>query len=318
MYRLFVGNNDTELANLALAHDQNAKLLDYLIYSKETLNGCYYTSLADLNDTKTFFDVCINSSEITYCPSDQWSDVDSKSGLSKMKEWTEYVLYYCSHHISVKNLPVCEKSYLKNFQTKKRKSKNVQIWVAGCSYTSADGVTLDQTWKHHVSKDLELEYTDLSLAGSSITWAADQILRSDIQKNDIVLWQLTGHLRNYVVHESDNKIYHLLPSKFNIDKVKKSFSISYIDSETTVCKNILAIQQVYNFCQKINAKLVILGTLHDWEHNYLHYNIPCFKQIFHWPMELVDKGSDGLHPGPLQHRIYAKKFIELLEKNYGR
>ena len=98
---------------------------------------------------------------------------------------------------------------------------------------------------------------------------------------------------------------------------KYDYSLSeYIDSKTAICKDILSIRQVYNFCKKIQAKLVILGTMYDFDNNYLHYDVPCFEQIMTWPITLVDKGDDGLHPGPEQHKIYAEKFIELFQKYY--
>lgn len=315
MYKLFVGSNDEYLAEIAKKQDQNSKLLDISNFDQTSgLAGTYYTSLADLVDLETFFDVCANADEIFYYPPADWNN---QNNTSKEKHLTETVIGYCSQHIDVKNFNIHKnKLYLVNFQPAKRKTTVPQIWVAGCSFTKGVGVTLEQTWKEHVSKSLNLDYTDLSEEGTSITWSADRILRSDIQPNDIVFWQLTGHQRNFVIDEKNNNLQHILLNTLSNSKIKKKFPPEYVDSKTTICKNILSIQQVYNFCQKAKAKLVILGTLYDWENHYLHYNVPCFEQLLVWPKKLIDLGSDGMHPGPEQHKVYAKKFIELLKKHY--
>lgn len=315
MYNLFVGDNNTELSVLAKQFDPNAKLLDFSVTDYKNLNGTHYTSLADVGNINDFFNICVNASSITYIEPKKWSDSDN-NGSSKAKQWTESTLYYCSQNVKVKNLKFDEKKYLKKYSKKQRKNDKNQIWVAGCSFTEGVGVEYSQTWKYHVSKKLGLEYTDLSLCGSSITWSADQILQSDIQKNDIVFWQLTSHNRNYVINENKNDVYHVTAPRLAKLKQKSDLLVEYIDSETTVYKNILAIRQVYNFCRKIKAKLVILGTMYDWDNVYVHYDVPCFEQTIIWPMEYVDLGTDRVHPGPEQHKIYAKKFIELLEKNY--
>lgn len=321
MYELFVGDNNVELSIKALKYDQNARLLDSNVYKNKSLSGTYYTSLADFDIIENFFDACVNSSKIFYYPPDVWSDLD-KNNNTKAKQWTENILYYCNQFIEVINLNTTNKKFLEHFTKKDRKTSSVQMWVAGCSYTEAVGVNHDQTWKEHVRKKLNLEYIDFSKRGTSISWAASHLLRSDIRKDDIVLWQLTGCHRNFVIHDNTENLYHLLPSDFDnsetnhIIEIKKTFPIEYIDSKTTIYKNILSVQQVYNFCKKVQAKLVILGTLYDWDNNYLHYNVPCFEQAIVWPMRLVDTGTDNLHPGPEQHKIYAKRFIELLQKHY--
>lgn len=317
MYTLFVGSNDKYLAKIAIEYDQNAKLLDILNFDQTSgLVGTYYTSLADLVNLDIFFDICTNADKIFYHPPASWNN---QNETNKTRHLTESVIGYCSQHIEVKNFNIHKNKpyfYLEAFRPLERKTAGPQIWVAGCSFTQGVGVTLEQTWKEHVSKSLDLEYTDLSKEGTSITWSADRILRSDIRPNDIVFWQLTGHHRNFAIDEKNDNLRHILLNTLSDNKIKKNFPMEYVDSKTTICKNILSIQQVYNFCQKAKAKLVILGTLYDWENHYLHYNIPCFEQLLVWPKKLIDLGSDNMHPGPEQHKVYAKKFIELLEKHY--
>lgn len=208
----------------------------------------------------------------------------------------------------------------------KKQTKKNSLWVAGCSWSSADGVESQQRWGHLVANKIGLEEINLAISGGSIFDAADQILRSDIKKGDIVTWGLTspgridyidqsGKLQSTVGHQA------VLESTFN-----KFFKPDYLFSTTQSLISLRQIRQVINYCKKIQADLYLINFLDQtWipfglsqEKNFLNiksnFDDKKFAEI------LIDYGTDGVHPGPLQHKEFAKEIIKCIQgaENYGR
>lgn len=334
MYELFVGDITPELANTAKKHNANAFLLDTSNY--KFANGTVYTSIADIGLEK-FFDVCKNAEKIYYVPPTKWSD--NNTGVGGQQHWTEYLLCYFSQTIPVINYTPPKKNYflpvdLQSGTSKslseihkrrlqpgpldRRKTEGVQIWVAGCSITQGEGVDLNDTYKVKISNSLNLPYSDLSVAGSGIPWAANQILQSDIKKDDYVFWGLTTYNRTILIDPEKQTTVHLRAT--NIEKYKKFnhiISPDYIDSDTHIYQCINSIRNVYNFCKKIQAKLVILGVMPDLDLVWPSIDIPCFQQAVTFPDHFVDFGTDGYHPGPEQHTKFAETFINIANNLYG-
>lgn len=336
-YKLFVGDVAEYLSIVAKEFDASSQLL--IAGQKPESGNTYYTSLADMESLQNFIDVCTNAQHIIYAPPQAWNN---KPQQHSQQHWTEYLLTNISQAVPVDNLPDYRKKYALNPNTVEqyskleqrdknllsiepldvRKSDSPQIWASGCSITYGVGVELHETWRELVRKQLDLPLSNLSESGTSISWAANQILQSDIREGDYVLWGLTAHTRFLVVDSESESIVHLNPAKFNESNIRNKFPLEYIDSDTTIVHNINAIRNVYNFCKKVNAKLVIQGVSLDWDNTWKNYNVPCFEQTVIWPANgtehhYLDLGTDNKHPGPKQHTYYAKKFLELIEKWYG-
>jgi len=318
-YKLLVGDCNEEIACIASDYDSSSYLITKKNY--QTAKGTVYTSIADMEDLDLFLQVCKQAKTIEYYPPIQWSDQKS-NGISDQQFWTESILHFLSQTKDIKNLLPSSKHFLHNeLYNNKRVTRSQQLWVAGCSITAGVAVNHKDTWKEHVAKQINLPYTDLSKPGTSITWSADQICLSDIQEDDIVLWQLTCQNRMPIVF--GKKLYHLLPTSFKTyPHLMNEFLISSIadDNDTLYYNNLNAVKKVYNFCKIAKAKLVILGAMYDFYSIYTMYNIPCFKQLLCWPDNFVDLGHDNEHPGPKQHKIFADEFLAiyrtLYEQNY--
>ena len=315
MYRLVLGDVFPELANEAKKIDPNAYLITNENYSHAS--GVVYTSVADMKELQLFLQVCQNAQEIFYFPPARWSD-ENKNKESKQKYWTELYLQYISQFVLVHNLPTFKKQFLSDsFLADSRQTEDKQLWVVGSSITAGIGVDTCDTWKEHVSKKFNLPYSDLSTVGGSITWASDQICRSDIRKNDLVFWQCIVQNRLPVIF--NKKLIHLMASSFDQPSIKKHFNIDILDNDTLFYNNVLAVRRAYNFCNKIGAKLVILGLSLDLEGIYFYNNVPCFRQIRCYPdHEHLDLGFDNLHPGPLEHKKMANEFEKFYLEMYGK
>lgn len=226
-----------------------------------------------------------------------------------------------------------------------RKSDAPQVWTAGCSFALGVGVDAHQRYGQIVAETLGMEVSFLSILGSSIPWAADQILRSDIRKGDIVIWGLTN-ISRYVTFKN-NIFVNVLPETFTMnlkpielatysgetrqhvidyyknyqqgidqwsDKDKKQMESDLLN-EDRLMQAVQSIHQVNNFCNKVGAEFVVF--IH-------HLNLPEFQQfvidrISNLDSYLdarpeVDKGTNGTHPGPLSHKRWAEDILEVLGK----
>jgi hypothetical protein len=225
-----------------------------------------------------------------------------------------------------------------------RKTKTSQLWIAGCSI--AHGIGLDllgQRYGQLVSDHFNTPASFLTQGGTSIEWSADQILRSDIQSGDTVIWGITGV--NRFVHWNDNGVmFSVTPGLFDPDNPHFIVGSSHIRNKTDMWKELMhdksrlyhairQISQVIAFCKKINANL-ILGChlelslkeqsdsleafLLETEH-YIHFPHKSKNWKFLWPtdyLQYLDKGNDNRHPGPLTHKQWADILIEYI-KNKG-
>jgi len=327
MIKILVGDNTEDLYISAKKIDSNAKRITKK--SSPRINGVYYITLADFpNDTKKFIDILEKADEIIYSPPPIWHDFNGID--SKLQQLTELYLITLK---SFKYLNILNVDNIKLPQINKflelsdaRCTNEQQLWIAGCSISHGDGVDKNQRYGTLLSKKLNLPVSFLTTPGSSIQWAADQILRSDLQANDMLIWGLTSFERyafyyglfdidffkspmsryneilpiNILTYENNAKIQNLIP--------KQTFLY-----QNAIYHAITNIFQVINHCKKIGVKLYLVGILSDLRQytidieNYISlYNI-------HSPV-LLDKGQDNMHPGPLTHQMYADKILELIQK----
>lgn len=314
MLELFVGDVYETLAIKAKAHNANAVLITSLnldsFLSSPSIVG--YTSLADVGDHELFFQLCKKVDKLYYRPPVKWSHPDQQY-------YTEHVLAWI---LQYKNIDGFEYLLNRNYQFNQdflqdtRKTDQSQLWAVGCSITFGVGVDIEQTYREIASQELDLKHSNLSCPGSSIIWQSDQICRANLQPNDIVFWGLTGQHRIPVLH--NNKVLHLHSQQYEkYSDLVSNFSIDLLNNDTLLYHNVLAVRRAYHVCQKIGAELVILGLMPDFDNLYLHYNVPVFRHLEPVHHKYVDIGTDNMHPGPEQHKVFAKEFLAFYNQLYN-
>lgn len=315
---IFVGDCDDGLASAAKFFDPDAFLIDHRAYHK-IINGNFnhgfvaYTSLVDLPKiTETdspLWTLLQLADHITYCPPKIWSDHTEVFDHWSAQRMTEFLLseiqrqknnvkgLNLDHYVSTDWLPVVAD----------RSCHRSQLWVAGCSISHGVGVPPDQRYGHLLSQHLQQPVSFLTRGGSSISWAADQLLRADIQAGDIVVWGITSEYRQtslingIIKHQSfwnrevsDSRSEHTLENYFYL--------------------GLTAVHQVRNHLDKIGARLVLLPLLcsENIKLRLLHCTEYCAVP---YAENFIDLGTDHLHPGPRQHLAYADIVTEFLMQN---
>lgn len=332
---LFVGDVDETVATLAKKHCKDAVLIDHknfhILFDQKYNNITGYTSLGDLPDNVSILYQIFNSADdIFYCAKDTvWSDgkeVDFTYVTSSMQGLTEMLLFQINQLTNkVHNLDLSK--YQSDIYTRlidQRTSNSVQLWSVGGSIAAGVGVLPNERFGQILANQLKLSVSFLTVLGSSIEYQADQLLRSDIRNNDIIIWGITPEERIPFWSDKLNKVVHLNirhrdhGHANNIDLLPSVIDALLVN-RNCFYQSLIHIHQVVNFCNKINAKLLIVGQ-HISDTLAIHLNnIPNFVNYYHNQSknQYIDLGFDDEHPGPKQHQIYADFCQEHLKKlNY--
>jgi hypothetical protein len=317
MLKMFVGDNGEYLANYANQYGNSilvtAKNYKKIIEQSKTQNIVAHFSFSDIgkitkNDSPCYT-LLMSADEIEYVPPvGHWSDHSDQFTLHSMQRITEYYLYDVNrlkNNVKGLNLDHWTKDskYL-NLSDQRNNTRN--LWITGCSISHGIGVDKNQRYGKLLADEINLSVSFLTMAGSSIEWAADQILRSDIRSDDIVVWGLTSEYR--ATECKNNKVKHINTHSF---EASESGSLAIVSAENRLYKALIAVNQVENFCCKIGAKLILFPLISS-ESLRLHLSSNlCYYENAYQP-NFIDLGSDQLHPGPQQHKAWANKLKTII------
>ena len=193
-----------------------------------------------------------------------------------------------------------------------RQSNNSQIWAVGCSITVADSIPTEQKYYNIVGEHLDLPLSVVAQNGSSILWAADQILRRDLMPGDYVIWGLTSRFR--FPYFSRNTVLHIQQSTI-LNTLK--FTVEDFVNTDLLYRSLNSIHAVINFCRKLDVKLYICGFLIDETLQFYLKELPEYFDlgIVQNPLIWADLSTDQQHPGPKQHAIYAEHFLKKIKND---
>ena len=314
---LFVGSNDPTLAKAAQSADSSAYRIDRANH-QQPHSGVCYTSVSDLETLGDFASLLRQADNIIYVPDPSWIAGQKVKQYSE-RYWIEQYLYTFSLDKTKKivNCPIpClpTNDDLMLTLNAQRKNNNPHLWVSGCSTTAGVGVKIHERYANILAEKLNLPLCMLARSGTSVSYAVNQILRSDIQKGDLVILGITNHQRKTYYDEENSKIIHV-----TAQTVKEQNRKIDLTDPTLLYDSITAVHQVLNFCRKIDAKIILLGIHPDLGFasylkdiaGYVHAN--GFYGV-NSEDRYIDLGSDNLHAGPLMHQWYAEKILNKLKE----
>lgn len=331
MKSLFVGSTEEYLSTIAKKHDSSAFLVNSQNYKQflDTDLCTGYTALGDLpKDTNIFCKILLDSDQIHYCPPTHWKEKSLENNLyynttEEEQSLTELFLLYVSKYKTVLGLDHISNHHCTLDFDSNRVTDEPQLWVSGCSNTYGTGVDHEDTWAYLLHKSLKMPYKNLAITGTSNPWSADRLLRSDIRKNDIVVWGLTNLERISWIENS--KLHKLTAHNYSIHKHYESMlSAKYLLSENTLHDNLTSIEQVANFCKKIQATFFCFltfpecHTLYKFLHNKsyfldIDFNLIINKSTNEWQIQRLDYGSDNVHPGKKHHLYWHNNLLKQIQ-----
>lgn len=217
-----------------------------------------------------------------------------------------------------------------------RKSSGKQIWSAGCSFAEGTGLPdMSYSYPAIFAKKVGLPLSRLCSGGTSISWSADQILRSNLQPGDILLWGITGIHRHDIYDKEcmQHGVHIGYIDRLNAATEEKMLLLDNIHSKDRIGTALQSVTQVIQKCtsEKINLKIMPHPELsfakqYDWLQLTLEshpgfinlYGDDYSKAIFlehiskNGPQKVKnitllykDLGSDNSHPGIQTHQSWA-------------
>jgi hypothetical protein len=310
MKKLLVGDTGEYLSYIAKRIDPTATLLNNKNYKLiENNNGIYYTSLGDISDTRNFCSVLMWADEIEFCPPDgEWSDrnivdkLDDKRFTIESETKEHLYQWMWITQKTIKNLTLPEFNS-DTWKITPRKSNKSQIWNIGCSITKGVGVMDHERYGELIANQTDQDISILAYEGTSVAWAANEILMADVLPGDTVIWGITSLYRySYVLH--NDRFYHVNHGFYkNYPLIEKIVPGSWIDSPNNVYQSINAIIMMQNFCNKMGIHLVLLNFF-DFDY-YSQYIKSLDLSFDRW----IDYGTDKLHPGPMTHQLFADRTV---------
>ena len=308
-YNLIIGDNGFGLSEYASAMFVKNSLVTNENYDQvdKFSVDCLYTSLADIDDDK-LLKLCLDARDIHYWPPTYWSNNDL--GASTKRFLTKIVKY---HKLVVRNFVIDEDPTNSLVLLDQRKSNSEQLWITGCSYAYGFGLKDSQDrYIETVAKTLKKPLSDLAGPGTSIGWAADQLLRSDIQKGDVVIWGITGiHRVDYYI---DNRQVIMPNLGGKLSSSERKFFDRLITDDNRLNQSIKSVYQVSNFIKKVGARLVLV--FHS--DLSLHEHSKLFDQYLwgidgYLPISSKQDITDDGHPGPITNNIWAMEILDFLK-----
>jgi hypothetical protein len=331
---LYLGDESEKFAKSII--DQHA---DAILCTDDNIddvinNKFLYTSICDVNRVN-FSRLCLAAEKVNLY--EDWSDIDLKketntifglwSNPSIEKETTNfYNLFF--NDIGNSTVDAITNACKLVDQ---RKTDDKQIWAVGCSYTSSIGVEDHERWAIKLAEKMNKPVSILALHGSNITWAADQLLRSDIRSGDTVFWLLTGVCRIDYFSESDRSV-RIYPTIKDWEQEQVDYLGNYeysmlmklLTHKWNVYMSIKSISQVINYCKQLNVDLyfgqgirndpttdnVLIKILKQYPNFILPFSVELYYDNF-----MLDIGTDDCHPGPKTHIKIAEDFYKYVLRN---
>ena len=353
--RIYIGDDSQGFKNYAVADNAEEYIYETFEWANNSPNG--YVAIPNFLNINTAFitpliETLTSAKEVVFChPMKEWNDPDfkdffdglekwlgSKRGIQRLREkqWNLGPVSYDPE-------PYTKPKYLEPVAYRQNEN-GPQVWIGGCSY--ADGFQLTDKNKRYgqvLANLLGLKVSFLSKEGASNSWIVDQLLRSDIQQDDIVIYGMTGLSRTPIyinddhvavnIHSFDkkDKLFDKLLRRQNTSahsenfekvqnpKIKRYISEEFLLSDHFFYEAINHIEQLENFLKKIKAKFLIMynpsieGFYLPNTSNMLKYlSTRNSANFFIVETAKIDSALDGIHPGPLTHELYAKEILQRL------
>ena len=177
------------------------------------------------------------------------------------------------------------------------------LWVFGCSHSHGTGLRPGElNYGQWLSQFLNLPLKLITKPGSSLAWSHRHLFNSCIQKHDTVIWQLTtpGRLSQFNGKHVEEVVLSCSKNKKLVDSVtNEQLYFNQLSLLNTGVKFLRAIG-----CKFAITSIIELDSIYDYVLEYVKYPEYCPS----YGMNL-DKGTDGLHVGPLSHKAIAQRLL---------
>jgi hypothetical protein len=185
------------------------------------------------------------------------------------------------------------------------------MWISGCSFSEAVGVTKEQRWATLLANKLNMPYTVLAKGGTGNTHQARKLLSEDIRENDVVIFQITTPDRETIFHPKLGPLHVNVGMYDIVSDLYKLYPPDRLDEITLVYNQIRDMRNVINFLQKTKARFMFWSPgVYLSMGSYLMEYFRHRENFYMYLDSMADLGTDNDHPGPETHKQYADFVFE--------
>ena len=224
---------------------------------------------------------------------------------------TEILLISLSHFISIENFVATPPLNFVQDQSIYTRPNNPVLWVYGCSHSHGIGLLpLEKRYSDIMQDSLQLPLKSITLPGSSTRWALRHLINSNLEQDDIVVWQITTPERL--------SIYDSQPREVLLSLTKDRNLLATYTDEQIFFDHLSLINYGVNFLRAKNIKFVLTSIendsalFNDYKKEYVKYKEYCYSPGF-----AVDLGTDNIHFGKMSHKNLAFSLLNHINYNYG-
>ena len=258
MRTLYIGETNRKDTKYYYELDKSARNLyigNHETALEEKPTGVFYTSLPDFGKRfDILFQVCLHFDEIIYRPPAVWTKdyVEQQT-----KELLKYIMFVKSDKSTIKGYSKLVDIDLRTIaEDQFERTKEPHMWVSGCSWSSAWGVSDNERWATLLASKLNIPYTVLAEPGSGNSYQAKKLLSADIRENDVVIFQVTSPPRETIIDPKYGQI-HVNAHAFTVlSDLYKRYSPDRLVEMTLLLNQIRDIQNIANFLQKTKARFM--------------------------------------------------------------
>jgi hypothetical protein len=253
----------------------------------ELQDGNYHTSLGDIS-VNNFLTLCSNVDSIEFLDFDD----------SPLRIKTVTVLNQISKKKKVENF--VQLPALDFLDIPVPRSADSMLWVFGCSFSHGVGVSCQEKYPSILQDLVNKESLFVTKPATSTRWSLRHLINANLKETDIVIWQITTMARLSIAAS---------PTSLNECSLKdapKEIVIGLTESQMFADQlSLLNYGVQYLRSKKVKFFVISIEGQNKFTDNLvLEYS--KYHEYLYMGEWVIDKGSDGLHPGKLSHEFVAK------------
>ena len=273
----------------------NSKLLSSVNCPLEF--GEYHTSLGDLAP-RDIITVAKKFNQINFVP-------DNFDFLSPECNEILVLLNSLQHSCIVSNFTPSKLTNFVDANLDLSRPTKPTVWIFGCSHSHGVGLRDNkQRYGNIIANSLGMDHRHITKGGSSLWWSLRHLINSEFNPTDIVVWQLTtpGRLSTYTnnqlleIHLNQPHTVHLTEFYTDAQIFFHRFSLINYGVRSLRAKKVKFV---------LTSILGTGATYYQYLKEYTSYPEYCYSPDFR-----VDFGTDGLHAGPLSHKLLAQDILD--------
>lgn len=181
------------------------------------------------------------------------------------------------------------------------------IWFFGCSLTSGTGLLDQERYSNLVEDSLGIPAVRIAVPGSSTRWSLRHLLHSDIQPNDLVVWQISTFFRESIKKYPDRD-----PVEVIVDEKNREL-LSLYNFEQFWFNHMTLVDYGVKYLRARQQRFVLISIESQGFQEYrgrIRSELTKYPEYCYVPGFVVDLARDDLHPGIESNKILAQAILE--------